>query len=300
MGLFSKKKATVGSIESIDGSNRRFRWRIPNMREVKFGSTLESDELTNYTGAKFHMHFYMGNTGTVGFAMHYKKPPVPKFSHYFVNSRGAVMRQCTVSTTPEDTERSGHWNICSQKDLLTFLGFEDTLTVCLTIDDDRLIVRKIPDTNLAAILWTIPDFRLQNTYPFTSIGFTIDGTALVCYIEARMKASLVQPRIEGDCIEGYYFSLFTYSGKMPQYTIEMVDGAGEVYATQEPTGAAKQKTVLYLPRSELVQHIGKDDAVFINFGLEVDDDPLTNLRLGGRAGSRGGSIIMDRASSAQA
>lgn len=271
MGLFYKKDE--GTIEATDSSGRRFAWKISNFRDTQYGATLDSPKILNYAKAKFNIHLSVGNTGDIGLFVHFKKPGIPKYSIYMENSRGSVLPQETAHTIPEGTDHSGHWNLANMKSLLEFLGGNDTLVVRLTFDQDELSMHNLEDQNRVAILWTIPRFKHQHTHPFTSVGFTIDGSVLVCRVDSTLREGLTERRVGPDDVATYVFSLVSISSRVPAHTIELIDSTGEVYASGVRDASKKGGITLTIAADLLTSKIGADGAVFTNFGLEVLPPP---------------------------
>lgn len=278
MGLFSSNY--TGTIKACDNSGRRFEWKIPKFADTEFGASLDSDTIANFAKAKFHLHLSIGDGGEIGLYIHYKKTPIPKYSYCFLNSRGHAMRQHTAHTIPADTDRCGHWNLCAFKEMNDFLGFDDTLTVRVNFDDDTISIRKKADKNLTSVFWTIPNFSKQNVHPFTSVGFGVDDTTLACRMDTKRREGSGPLKLDSsDDIEKYIFFLFCRTGKIPLHTIELIDSSGKVFLATEKKEDGNG-VALMIDRSELLSHIGADDALFVNFALEIGGNPLEMLNLG--------------------
>lgn len=136
MGLFGKKR--TGTVQKLE-NGRRFEWEIPNVLTYSHGTSLDSPLATHFQGARFHFRLYVAPTDIIGFYLHFKPPPIPKYSYYLQNSKKEIMRQQTAHTVPRTAERLGHSNICSKTDLHEFIGDgPDTLVIVVIFDDDEL------------------------------------------------------------------------------------------------------------------------------------------------------------------
>lgn len=253
MGLFGLGKIRTGTVRSVVGDGRRFEWEIPNISTFASGTTLDSELASDYIGTRFHFHFSFSDNSELGFYLHYKQPPIPKYSYYLRNFKGEIMRQHTAHTIPEETERCGHWNVCTRMDLLEFIkGGPDTLTIVFTFDDDDLFVVEptapVPQVVLSSlpgmegnptgrivssdvaipkvtqIIWHIPSIMSQCLWPFTSEGFSVGGAHVVARMDVRQKSNTTcVGKYDYADIDSVIFFLYAKKGETPSYAIELVE-----------------------------------------------------------------------------
>lgn len=274
MGLFGKARA--GSLKASDGSGHRFVWIIPKFSTYSPGTTIDSDNVTCFTKVKFHFHMSIGTNGDVGLYIHYKSPPIPKYSYYFENDRKEVMRQHTAHTIPAETERCGHWNVCNRRDMTEFLGSGDTLTVRFVFDDDTVSVKRIPEKNTISVLWTIQSLFDQNLNPYSSRGFFIDNTLLVIRLDIKRSTPSVIARYDPRDIEKLVFFLFCRKGKIPPHSIELLDSAGAPFVKAERKTDGTAQTLI-VDRKLVSSHIGANGVMFVKVDLSTGGNPIESL-----------------------
>eukprot|EP00796_Vickermania_ingenoplastis_P000254 gene254-128_t len=248
MGIFGKTR--TGTMRNIP-ETQRFEWTIPNICTFANGTTLDSELASDWKGTRFHFHLsFVSGTGDVGFYLHYKQPPIPKYSYYLRNHKGEVMRQQTAHSIPDDTERCGHWNVCTRQDLLEFVaGGPDTLTIVFAFDDDQIVLLAAqgpaiprvvsqtlpptasPETGMPGLdgatvveaIWKIPFFTQKCLWPFTSEGFVVGNNHLVARIDVRRKSTTASiASYDYHDIEAMILFLFTRKGESPSYAIELL------------------------------------------------------------------------------
>lgn len=274
MGLFGKDR--VGTFKATDGSGRHFAWTIPKFSSYTAGKTLDAENVSCFTKTKFHLHMSLGNSGNIGVYIHYKKPPIPKYSYYFENTKGEVMRQHTAHTIPAESERCGHWNVCNLADMPDFLGAEDTLVIRLSFDDDTIVVKRVPEQNTISVLWTVPALLSQYLSPFSSAGFFIDSTLLVMRLDNKRHNPDAIAKYDPADIHTLILFLFSRKGKIPPHSIELVDASGKSYykAEQREDGAALTAMV---EKSVVDQHVAKDGVFFVQINFHTGGNPLEAL-----------------------
>lgn len=287
MGLFGKER--TGTFKAVDGSGRRFAWTIKDFTTYAPGTTLDSDNVNCFTKVKFHMHMSLGANGDVGLYIHYKKPPIPKYSYYFENSKKEVMRQHTAHTIPEGSERCGHWNVCSYNDMKEFLGSDDTLVVQFVFDDDSLVVKRVAEKNTISVMWTIPNLETQNLSPYSSRGFFIDNTLLVARLDVKRNSADAMARYTYDDVHTLIVFLFCRKGKIPPHSVELVDASGTPYHCVERNEEGTALTVM-VDRKLLDANIANDGILFVKITFFAGGNPLETLNaLSGAGGEQAGS-----------
>ncbi|KAK7195979.1 hypothetical protein NESM_000531200 [Novymonas esmeraldas] len=285
MGLFGKDR--TGTFKATDGTGRHFTWTIRQFASHDAGTTLDSENVSCFTKVKFHLHMSLGTNGDIGLYVHYKKPPIPKYSYYFENTKGEIMRQHTAHTIPDDSERCGHWNVCSREDMRGFLGEEDTLFVRFVFDDDTLVVKRVADKNMTSVMWTIPNVETQNLNPYSSRGFFIDNVLLVARLDSKRETSTVMATAKHDDISSYILFLFCRKGKIPPHSIEFVDASGVSYHRVEKNEDGSVLTVL-VDRQVVQQHTANEGILFVKINFYTGGNPLEALNaLSGLAGGDG-------------
>lgn len=305
-------KTRTGKLTALQ-QGRRFLWEIPNISTYSVGTTLDSDLETHHQGARFHFHLSFSTNGDIGFYIHFKSPPIPKYSYYLRNCKGEIMRQQTAHTIPDSTERCGHWNVCSRPDLLSFIqGGPNTLFIVMSFDDDEVSMLdgtgqppkivldslgisgqqngvsltqspspQIPQTT--QILWKIPDFTEKCLWPYTSEGFFIGNTNLVCRLDIRRRSTTTcVASYSYDDIDSLIVFLFSRSGEIPSYAIEFVygpTGKDESFAgvAPQPPGMAQ---ALMVNRDVLDNPTVRQkckNTLYILFTLIMRENPLDYL-----------------------
>lgn len=286
MGLFGKDRA--GTFKATDGTGRHFTWTIKKFSDYVPGMTLDSDNVTCFSKTKFHLHMSLGSNGDVGLYIHYKKPPIPKYSYFFENSKKEVLRQHTAHTIPTESERCGHWNVCSHSDMKSFLGEEDTLFVHFTFDDDNIVVKRIAEKNMLSVMWTVPNLNEQNLNPFSSQGFFIDSTLLVARLDIKRNNGDAMAKFDPADVNTYILFLFCRKGKVPPHSVDLIDASGNSYYRAERNEDGTALTVMV--DSKLVQkNIAKSGILFVKFEFFSGGNPLESLGMGGAGPSQGGA-----------
>ncbi|KAG5509375.1 hypothetical protein JKF63_06685 [Porcisia hertigi] len=286
MGLFGKER--VGLFKAADNSGRRFTWTIQSFSSHRAGATLDSENVTSFAKVKFHFHMSFGKSGDIGLYIHYKKPPIPKYSYYFQNSKQEVMRQHTAHTIPEDSERCGHWNVCSHRDMKEFLGEDDTLFVQLVFDDDSIVLNRISESGSSA-LWAIPNLGTQNLNPYSSSGFYVDGTLLVARLDVKRSGGDTVTTYNYGDVHTFIIFLFCRKGIIPPHSVELVDASGNPYYRVEESDDGSALTVM-VDRAVIHENVARDGGtLFVKLLFRTSGNPLEALNaLGHLSSSSGG------------
>lgn len=245
MPFFGKKRHGT-MLASSDG--RKFSWTIPNFSSYPFGSTLDSEYVVSFSRVKFHFHLTIGVRGDVGFYIHFKEPPIPKYSYCLENSAGETMRQQTAHTIPADAERCGHWNTASLVDMRQFLqrGGEDTLKIQFSFDDDTISRQGIDDIRIS---WKVPDLFSKRLNPLTSPGFSIHGSLYVMRMDVKPSTG------------EFVFFVFCRKGTLPPHSLAVTAPDGVILAQLDRKDELGAQT-LTIPVEVLQEAIG-------NGGMEV-------------------------------
>lgn len=162
----------------------QFKWMIPKISTYSRSCILDSAIAESFEGVGFHFHFCVGAEGDVGFYIHYKHAPIPKYSYFFASTNGSKTRQHTGHTIPPDTEKCGHWNMCSHADLqgLVEASQDDTLIIYFRFDNDILTSTGFEELRVE---WTIPGITSLNLSPLSSHGFSFNGFTFVLRIDSK-------------------------------------------------------------------------------------------------------------------
>lgn len=274
MGLFGKKR--TGTLKATDSTGRHFTWVLPDFGKYQAGDTLNSDNVTCHTKTKFHFHISFGTGGDIGVYIHYKNPPIPKYSYYFENSKGEVMRQHTAHTIPAETERCGHWNVCNHRDMMSFLKEDSQLTIHFTFDDDNLVMKRVPEDNLISVMWKIPNLRSKNLSPYSSSGFFVNDTLLVARLDVKRKSADAVAKWDPNDIQTFIFFLFCRKGRIPAHSIELLDASGNSYMKVEKNEDGTAQTLM-VEKDVIDQHLDADGVLFVKINLFTGGNPLDAL-----------------------
>lgn len=233
MGLFGKDRH--GSMHTII-PGRQFIWKIPNIKTYE-DVVLDSNIVKNFRKVNFHFHMIISKKKDIGFYLHCKGTPIPKYSYYFATSSNdsikdtntghwvppdgvsskRVSRQYTAHTIPPDTERCGHWNVFNEQQMTDLMGTESTLLVVFEFDDDNVVLEYLENT---LVKWTIPRFRSRQCTPLSSQGFGLNGALHMLRLDKKTD----------DC---YVLFLFSRSNKLPPHSITVAAADGTVVASAE-------------------------------------------------------------------
>ena len=191
--------------ETVRG--QEWRWEIPHWSSRGDGAILDSELVTDgRTGAKFHFHLTLDtmedNKETIGFYIHYKAKPVPKYTYALGSSRGRVLKQTTAHTIPTNTERCGHKRVVANEVVQRAIekAGDDMLVVWFRFDHDTFA----STGQLGEYRWTLPQFNLLRIGPFCSSSFARCNERDVCHVKMdvdrkdRSKVTLSVPRTAGD------------------------------------------------------------------------------------------------------
>ncbi|KAG5483297.1 hypothetical protein LSCM1_04839 [Leishmania martiniquensis] len=285
MGLFGKTRA--GSFEATDGSGRRFVWKIPHFSSYEVGTTLDSDNVICSFKIKFHLHMNLSSDGAVGLYVHYKRPPIPKYSYYFMNTKEEMMRQQTAHTIPTDSERCGHWNVCRHQDICDFIGESDTLLVQFIFDNDTILVEHFLEKNAVSVTWKIPELETQNLSPYSSPGFLVDNLALVIRLDTKRDTTDAMVKYCHDGVAAYVIFLFCRKGKTPPHSIELVDASGNAYHRVESTDGSTVTAVV--DRWLVMKNMANCGFLCVRLNFFAGGNPLQSLNALGEFGNSAAS-----------
>lgn len=184
----------------------------------------------------------VGVRGDVGFYLHFKEPPIPKYSYCLQNAAGETMRQQTAHTIPPEAERCGHWNTASLVDMRQFLarGGEDTLTVLFSFDDDTITKQGIDDIR---VTWKVPELFKKRLNPLTSPGFSIHGSLYVIRMDVKQTT------------REFVFFVFCRKGTLPPHSLAVTAPDGSVLAQLERRDELGAQT-LTIPAELIEEAIG--------------------------------------------
>ena len=255
MGFFGKIRH--GKMEVV-APGRRFQWSIPNVDKQAHGSVLDSDIVTSFAGAEFHFHMVICKNGDLGFYIHYKSPPVPKYTYTFhSNIRGQELRQQTAHTIPPDIEKCGHWNVCSRDVLLQLLADGNrTLYVDFEFDDDTITKSGVEDIRIS---WVVPRMSEKRCNPLTSSGFGVNGSVYVLRLDTKSNG------------DGVIF-VFARAQQIVQHSIVLHGVDGEPVASVERKEEMGPQS-LVVPR-ELLQSATKHQQLRVTLILYRSSNPL--------------------------
>ncbi|CAG9571222.1 conserved hypothetical protein [Leishmania major strain Friedlin] len=289
MGLLGKERA--GSFKATDNSGRRFLWTIDNFSQFPLDITLDSDNVTCFTKVKFHLHLTLRPCGAVGIYIHYKKPPIPKYSYYLTNSKCEGTRQHTAHSLPDGAERCGHWNVCSHTDVKEFLGEDDKLLVHFCFDDDTLVVNQLGQSDIS-VTWSIPKLKMQNLCPYSSRGFFVGDALLVARLDIKPKDGHTGLKCAQNNVATYIIFVFCRKGNVPPHSIELVDSSGNAYFQVAKNEDEPALTAL-VDRSVVEKNVGSAGSLLIRINFSTSGNPLDLLNtlngLGSTEGERKGS-----------
>ena len=180
MGLFGKDRhGTMAAV--LPGYH--FTWTIPSFSKYHPGSLLDGENVPSFNRTLFHFHMVLGMKGDVGFYLHYKGPPAPKYSYFFMNSLGETQRQHTAHTIPADAERCGHWNVGNVVEMKKFTSAgDDSLILHFFFDDDKITEEGIDDKRFT---WVIPSVLNKKLNPYTSRGFLVNNCLYILRMDEK-------------------------------------------------------------------------------------------------------------------
>jgi hypothetical protein len=268
MGLFSKERH--GRTQTLV-EGRDFLWEIERFDSYRPGSHLDSDYFKSFRNKeKFHFHLTIGVKGDIGFYVHYKNPPVPKYSYWAQNKLGERLRQQTAHTIPQGVERCGHWNFCVMADMRAFLekGESSTLSIYFKFDDDEVTRHGIEDVR---ITWSIPRFFRQNLDPYTSKGFTHNGVLYALRVDRKASTN--------------EFVVFAFSrrGTVPPHGLAASTADGATFAQVERNDEATMQAMM-IPEEDVAKAIGRDGKLVITLLFFRNANPLEFLNTQGAGG----------------
>lgn len=209
----------------------------------------------------------------------YKSTNIPKYSYYFSNSQGEVMRQHTAHTIPEDTERCGHWNATHWSDVMQFIDCDDVFFVNFFFDDDTLELHHPKPGNTLQVTWTVPDVLTRVLNPFSSPSFNCGGVErLVLRIDVRKKTGAVDAAAvyELDAITEFVVFVFSLKDRIPPHGIELLGAGGETIARLRRKDGGGAQT-LAVRRERLQAALADGGALRVRVELETAGNPLEAL-----------------------
>ncbi|RNF15006.1 uncharacterized protein Tco025E_05664 [Trypanosoma conorhini] len=276
MVFFFKKRH--GEMAATDAGGRGFIWRLKDFSGYKPGGVLDSENVPAFTKVKFHLHMTLDAKGNIGLYLHYKAMGIPKYSYYFSNSRGEVMRKHTAHTIPPNTQRCGHWNVCYRPDVLDFVGAEDVLLVNFFFDDDSLATSRMPCRSALRVTWTVPHLFTQVLNPYSSQGFTSEGVHFAVRLEIKKESGTIDAvaPYAVDNIKELVFFLFCRKGEVPPHSIELLDGGGACIARIDEQDTPGVRT-LTVPKQKLWDALGATGTLTVQVELQCRGNPIDAL-----------------------
>jgi hypothetical protein len=195
MGLFGKER--TGTLQAVE-RGQRYQWILKDFASFA-PKAYDSEHGEGPNGASFHFHLILGPAGDVGFYIHYKRTPVPKYSFWFCVGEHRS-RQHTAINIPPDTERVGHWNCIRVPELHSMLqqGNSKDLTVVFVFDHDKVTANHSPGGSIYD--WVIPRPVAQNFAPFTSPVFLIDGLNFVIRVDVKPNGDAIAFLFSRRCV----------------------------------------------------------------------------------------------------
>ncbi|EAN93425.1 hypothetical protein C3747_35g146 [Trypanosoma cruzi] len=275
MGIFSKKRH--GEMLATDDEGRCFTWRLENFSSFKLGTTLDGMNVVAFTKAKFHLHMTIDTNGNIGLYLHYKATGIPKYSYYFSNSKGEIMRRHTAHTIPYNTERCGHWNTCYRPDILEFIGGDDVLFVNFCFDNDSLALLRVSPKNLV-VTWTVPHLFRQVLNPYSSNGFVHEGVLIGLRLEIKKEAGANDAFAPYDVrkIKDLVFFLFSRKRDVPPHSIELLDSRGMSIAKLDRKETPGVQT-LTVSKEVLWDALGDDGDLQVRVEIICRGNPIDAL-----------------------
>ena len=285
MGWFFKDRH--GTMHTVI-KGRKFIWEIPDIKSYR-DTVLDGHNVPSFDDVQFHFHMTVNPKGQMGFYLHYKGPPIPKYSYYFAakdttpppakaswfpphgTSMTRVSRQFTAHTIPPDTERCGHWNVFNPEQLDALLeGTCGTLMVVFQFDDDTMAVESAGGGDLK-YRWTIPRFRDTLCSPFTSRGITCNNQLFVLRMDRKGA--------DGD----YFCFVFSRSVKHPPMAMRVLAGAGEyvVAKIDRPSDDEMQMAPATMPREVIMGYVKPGDKLVVELTIFKVGNPLDQLNIAG-------------------
>lgn len=281
MGFFFKDRH--GTLHTI-AKGRKFVWEIPNIAQYN-NTVLDSENVPSFSDVEFHFHMTINQKKEIGFYLHYKGPPIPKYSYYFAAkdtkqtpmdaswfppagiSSTKISRQFTAHTIPEDTERCGHWNVFNPEQLSTLLeGTDGTLMVVFQFDEDKMAA---DGSNDIRFRWTIPMFRHLLCSPFTSRGITANNQLFVIRIDRKAN--------DGD----YFAFVFSRSQNLPQMAMKIIAQSGATLGSVDRPEEGPLPP-LVIKRDDILKNISPLDTLIVELTVFKGANPLEQLNNGGK------------------
>ncbi len=248
-----------------------YTWTLPQFSKFHPGSLLDGENVPSFDKTKFHFHMVLGTKGDVGFYLHYKGPPAPKYSYYFMNSVGETQRQHTAHTIPPDAERCGHWNVGTVNDLKRFTAAgNDSLIVHFFFDNDKVTEEGIEDRRFT---WVIPSLFSKKLNPFTSRGFMVNN----CLYVLRMD--------EKNATDEYVFFVFCRKGAITSHSLAVLGPDDTILGSLERKDELGAQALL-IPKAAVRAACGSQDAALtVTLVMFKSANPLEFFNNAARSGS---------------
>eukprot|EP00759_Apiculatamorpha_spiralis_P035138 PhF_6_TR36079/c0_g1_i1/m.52415 len=272
--FFQKKRH--GSLEEIV-PGRKYRWIIPNILEVRT-EPLNSPKSKSFQGTSFHFHLMSSTTQTVGFYIHYKAAPIPKYTYNFESCSGECLKQHTAHSIPPKTSRCGHWNVCSMVDIEGLQRRSNSEVIIITFQFDE-------DTTVSAhntVQWTVPRFSGNRLFPLCSGAFSVACLPAGTQYHIRVDGCRDSPD------EGVV-QVTTRRGNPPKYQLSMYSGGP---STRKLLMSYQPGEQLHdfsgIPRfrvEDIKEACGVDGALVVEVKFEDQANPIAFLNNVRRASS---------------
>eukprot|EP01061_Rhynchopus_euleeides_P018516 TRINITY_DN30651_c0_g1_i2.p2 TRINITY_DN30651_c0_g1~~TRINITY_DN30651_c0_g1_i2.p2 ORF type:complete len:323 (+),score=121.98 TRINITY_DN30651_c0_g1_i2:220-1188(+) len=216
------------------------------------GKIMDSECIVAGSGVEFHFHLtvdVINNEEVVGFYIHYKSRPIPKYTFAIGNSKGRVVRQQTAHTIPKETKRCGHQKVIGNAQLRNAVARagDDVCVIWFRFDTDHIA----SNGNLGEFMWSLPNFQNIRIGPFSSNSFSrihADDRCTVKFeVDPRNRANVI-PHISQrqhrhiPCIMKFH----TPSQRVLHTTGEVVPGKWESIPYSTLTDLDPDRTLLVL------------------------------------------------------
>ena len=289
MGFFGKDRH--GTMHTVK-PGRQFIWEIPCI-DMYRETVLDGENVKSFKKVEFHFHMTVSDEGSIGFYIHYKGPPIPKYSYYLAAKAGKspaagaspkvegvpewkppamvdatrVSRVFTAHTIARDLDKCGHWAVSNQGQLKDMLkGTDGTLLVVFEFDDDEC--KSVSNDGGHTLKWSIPNFSTRLCSPLSSRGFGIDGMLNVLRIDKKETAA--------GGIE-YVVFVFNRTNIFPPHSLSLVNSKGEVFGVA-PKKDDNSALFLFAKGADLHKAIGPvDDTLHVTLVFHKTKNPLEML-----------------------
>ena len=292
MGFFGKDRH--GVMHTVK-PGRQFIWEIP-LIDMYRDTVLDGENVKSHKKVEFHFHMTVSEDGNIGFYLHYKGPPIPKYSYYLAAKApekkppatppavGAssssipqwkpppmvdgtrVSRVFTAHTIARDLDKCGHWAVSNQTQLKDMLkGTDGTLLVVFEFDDDD--VKSSSNDAGHTLKWTIPAFSTRLCTPLSSRGFGIDGMLNVLRMDRKETANGVE----------YVVFVFNRTNIFPPHSLSLLNTKGEVIGNA-PKRDDNSALFLFAKEADVHKSIAPiDDTLVVSIVFHKTKNPLEML-----------------------